>query len=116
MTPADRTVELRGGLVRIRVLSAGRGRPLVYFHSFYERGGGSPFLERLATRYAVYAPLHPGVGGSEGVDTLEDLLDLTLVYDELLQALGLTTASLSGHFFRRLMAADRKSTRLNSSH
>jgi pimeloyl-ACP methyl ester carboxylesterase len=106
MTPADRTVELRGGLVRIRVLSGGRGRPLVYFHSFHERGGWSPFLERLAARYAVYAPLHPGVGGSEGVDTLDDLLDLALVYDELLQALGLTTAYLSGHFFGGMMAAE----------
>jgi pimeloyl-ACP methyl ester carboxylesterase len=54
----------------------------------------------------VYAPLHPGVGGSEGVDTLDDLLDLTLVYDELLQALGLTTAYLSGHFFGGMMAAE----------
>ncbi len=76
MTPADRTVELRGGLVRIRVLSGGRGRPLVYFHSFHERGGWS------------------------------DLLDLALVYDELLQALGLTTAYLSGHFFGGMMAAE----------
>jgi pimeloyl-ACP methyl ester carboxylesterase len=88
------------------VLSGGRGRPLVYFHSFHERGGWSPFLERLAARYAVYAPLHPGVGGSEGVDTLDDLLDLALVYDELLQALGLATTYLSGHFFGGMMAAE----------
>ena len=106
MTPSERTVELRGGAVRIRVLAAGRGLPLVYLHSFHERGGWSPFLQRLATRYTVYAPLHPGVAGSDGVDTLDDVLDLTLVYDELLATLGVPTAHLCGHFFGGMIAAE----------
>lgn len=106
MTPADRTVELRGGALRLRVLSAGRGQPLVYFHSFHERGGWPPLLDRLAERYAVHAPLHPGVAGSEGVDALEDVLDLTLAYDELLSALELARAHLCGHFFGGMVAAE----------
>jgi pimeloyl-ACP methyl ester carboxylesterase len=106
VTPSDQTIELRAGTVRMRVLSAGRGQPLVYFHSFHERGGWSPVLDRLAARYAVYAPLHPGVAGSEGVDTLDDVLDLTLVYDELLAALGLPAVHLCGHFFGAMVAAE----------
>ncbi len=106
MTPSERTVELRDGALRFAVLSAGRGRPLVWFHSFHDRGGWPPLLDRLAERYTVYAPFHPGVAGSEGVETLGDVVDLTLAYDELLGALGLAQAHLGGHFFGGMVAAE----------
>jgi pimeloyl-ACP methyl ester carboxylesterase len=106
VTPADRVVELRGGSLRFRVLSAGRGAPLVYFHSFHERTVWPPLLERLAGRFAVYAPLHPGVAGSAGVETLDDVIDLALAYDELLGALGLERPNLCGHFFGAMVAAE----------
>src|SRR5688572_16767390 len=102
----DRIVSIRGGAVAFRVLSAGRGAPLVYFHSFHDREGFPPFLERLARRHTVYAPLQPGAAGSTGVETLDDLLDLTLAYDELLTALELPSAHLVGHFFGAMMAAE----------
>jgi pimeloyl-ACP methyl ester carboxylesterase len=106
MTPSERTVELRGGALRFAVLAGGRGRPLVWFHSFHDRGGWPPLLDRLAECYTVYAPFHPGVGGSEGVETLDDVVDLTLAYDELLGALGLAQAHLGGHFFGGMVAAE----------
>jgi pimeloyl-ACP methyl ester carboxylesterase len=107
VSPRERTVALRDGAVAFRVLTAGSGAPLVYFHSFHERGGGwSPFLDRLAQRFTVLAPLHPGVQGSTGVESLDDLLDLTLVYDELLGALDVPSAHLVGHFFGGMMAAE----------
>lgn len=106
VTPRERDVELRGGAVNFRVLTAGTGAPLVYFHSFYERGGWSPLLDRLAARFTVYAPLHPGVAGSTGVEALDDVLDLTLAYDELLSSLGVARAHLLGHFFGAMVAAE----------
>jgi pimeloyl-ACP methyl ester carboxylesterase len=106
MMPEARTVPIRSGAVTFRVLSAGRGAPLVYFHSIHERDGWSPFLEHLARRYAVHAPLHPGVGGSTGLEALDDVLDLTLAYEELLDALGLEAAHLVGHFFGGMAAAE----------
>jgi pimeloyl-ACP methyl ester carboxylesterase len=103
---ADRVVEIRGGAVAFRVLSAGTGTPVVYFHSYHDREPFSPFLERLAAHHTVYAPLHPGAAGSTGVETLEDLFDLTLAYDELLTALELESAHLVGHFFGAMIAAE----------
>ena len=104
--PRAHDIELRAGAVTFRVLTAGTGAPLVYFHSFYERGGWSPLLDHLAARFTVYAPLHPGVAGSTGVEALDDVLDLTLVYDELLSALGVARAHLLGHFFGAMVAAE----------
>jgi pimeloyl-ACP methyl ester carboxylesterase len=102
----ERTVAIRGGAVSFRVLSAGAGSPVVYLHSFHDREPFLPFLERLASRHTVYAPVHPGATGSTGVETLDDLLDLTLAYDELLSVLDLPSASLVGHFFGAMVAAE----------
>src|SRR5437667_209941 len=106
----DRTLDIRDGAVRFRVLSGGRGPHLVYFHSFHERGGWSPFLDHLAARYTVLAPFHPGVQGSSGVETLDDVLDLVLAYDELLDGLGIGAAHLVGHFFGGMVAAELAAT------
>ena len=106
VTPTHRTIEIRDGAVRFRVISGGTGAPLVYFHSFHERGGWSPFLDRLAERFTVYAPFHPGVQGSSGVEALDDVFDLTLAYDELLAALALPAPHLVGHFFGAMVAAE----------
>ena len=106
MTPESRTIAIRDGAVSFRVLSAGRGPHVVYFHSFHEGGGWSPFLDRLAARHTVLAPLHPGVEGSAGIETLENVLDLTLAYEELLDGLGVGSATLVGHFFGGMIAAE----------
>jgi pimeloyl-ACP methyl ester carboxylesterase len=104
--PDERRIEIRGGAVSFKVLAAGRGAPLVYFHSYYERSAWSPFLDLLARSFSVYAPAHPGVAGSTGIETLDDLLDLTLAYDELLGALGIEHAHLVGHAFGGMAAAE----------
>ena len=99
-------VEIRGGAVSFRVLTAGHGAPLVYFHGYHERRAWSPFLDLLAQSFRVYAPAHPGVSDSTGIETLDDLLDLTLAYDELLGRLGLERAHLVGHAFGGMAAAE----------
>ena len=104
--PDTRTIEIRSGAVAFEVRAAGHGAPLVYFHSYYERSAWAPFLDLLTRSFSVYAPTHPGVAGSTGVETLEDLLDLTLAYDELLGALGVDRAHLVGHSFGGMAAAE----------
>jgi pimeloyl-ACP methyl ester carboxylesterase len=46
------------------------------------------------------------VGGSLGVEALDDVLDLALAYEELLDALGTARAHLIGHFFGGMVAAE----------
>jgi pimeloyl-ACP methyl ester carboxylesterase len=106
MSPGERMVAIRDGAVKFRVLSAGRGPALLYLHSFHDRDGWPPLLERLAERYTVHAPFHPGVQGSEGVEQLDDVVELGLAYDELLQALALDSALVMGHFFGAMVAAE----------
>jgi pimeloyl-ACP methyl ester carboxylesterase len=104
--PSERIVPIRDGAVKFRVLSAGRGPALLYLHSFHDRSGWPPLLERLAERFAVHAPFHPGVQGSEGVETIDDVVELALAYDELLGALGIDAAFLMGHFFGGMAVAE----------
>jgi len=106
MTPDERQIEIREGAVRFRVFLAGQGPPLLYLHSFHDREGWPPLLDQLAERFTVHAPFHPGVQGSEGVEALDDVIDLALAYDELLAALGIGAAYLVGHFFGGMVAAE----------
>jgi pimeloyl-ACP methyl ester carboxylesterase len=106
VSPSERTVPIRDGAVTFRVATAGSGPSLMWLHSFHDRELWSPFLDRLATRCTVYAPAHPGVPGSTGVETLDDVYDLTLAYDELLDALDAGTPFLGGHGFGGMVAAE----------
>jgi pimeloyl-ACP methyl ester carboxylesterase len=106
MTPDEQLVAIRDGAVRFRLLSAGRGPALVYFHSFHDREAWPALLDRLAERFTVHAPFHPGVQGSDGVEQLDDVVDLALAHDELLGALGIESALLTGHFFGAMVAAE----------
>jgi pimeloyl-ACP methyl ester carboxylesterase len=102
--PKIERVPIRNGGVTFEVRAAGRGSPIVFFHSFDGLGGWPDFLACLAERHTVYAPLHPL--DSDGVESLDDVVDLALAYDELLTALGLRSAHLVGHFFGGMVAAE----------
>lgn len=94
------------GPFSVRVWKEGSGRPLVYLHGFEQHPGGAPFLHRLAAGRTVYAPEHPGYGKSEGFSVLEDFLDLTLFYRELIGTWGVDEVDVVGHCFGGMIAAE----------
>lgn len=105
MTPSEQIVELQAGKWKTRVLSAGEGNPVVFLHG----AGGlmwDPFLDGLAARHRVIAPQHLGSGTSQGIEHLQDLLDLVLYYNELFDALDLGVVPLVGHSFGGMVAAE----------
>jgi pimeloyl-ACP methyl ester carboxylesterase len=104
VTPARRTVAVDGR--EIRVLTGGDGPPLVYLHSL---GADVDWLEahdRLATRFTVYLPAHPGFAESTGGEEMEGIFDLVLHYVDLLAALRLGAVPVVGTSFGAWIAAE----------
>jgi pimeloyl-ACP methyl ester carboxylesterase len=105
MTPSDEIVELQSGRWKTRVLSAGKGEPVVFLHGAWGLRW-DPWLDALSDSYRVVAPEHLGSGESQGIEHLEDVLDLVLYYAELFDALALPSFSLVGHSFGGMVAAE----------
>jgi pimeloyl-ACP methyl ester carboxylesterase len=107
--PDESYIELREGRFKIRTLQAGSGAPLLYVHG----AGGlfwDPLLDALAANHRVVAPEHPGAGDSQGIEHVEDLWDLVLYYNELLDVLGIEQATVVGHSFGGMVAAEIAAT------
>jgi pimeloyl-ACP methyl ester carboxylesterase len=107
--PTESVIELRDGRFKIRTLEAGSGDPILYIHG----AGGlfwDPLLDALAAGHRVVAPEHPGAGDSQGIEHVEDLWDLVLYYNELLDHLGIDTATVVGHSFGGMVAAEIAAT------
>ncbi len=105
--PRVETVPVRHCDFEAKVRVAGSGSPVVYFHT-----AGGPlwdgFLDTLAAEHTVYAPDHPGTGETarDSIYRVESLWDLVLVYDELLDALGLSSVAVVGSSFGGMVACE----------
>lgn len=102
----SRKLETRGGRSKIRVYEAGSGEPLVFLHGASGLLPNDPFLEALARRFRVSAPLLPGYEDSEGADNLRTMLDFTLWGFDAVEALGLERPLLVGHSLGGMIAAE----------
>ena len=80
-----------------RFMKKGAGEPLVYLHGAFGARLWSPFLELLSKQYTVYAPLQPGFEDLNGLEKLDDVVDLALYYLELIDVLNLGKIQLVGH-------------------
>ena len=81
---------------RVDMLRGGDGPPLVFLHSFLGETRWLPFHQRLADRFEVVAPAHPGFGATEGLDEIETMEDVVFHYLDVLDGLGLRRASVVG--------------------
>lgn len=106
-TPTTETVPVRHCDFEAKVKVAGSGSPVVYLHT-----AGGPrwdaFLDALAEEHTVYAPDHPGTGETDrdSIHQVDTLWDLVLVYDELLDGLGLQSVPVVGSSFGGMMACE----------
>jgi pimeloyl-ACP methyl ester carboxylesterase len=80
----------------VDVVRKGSGQPLLLLHG----GGGPiaamPFAEKLAEKFEVIAPTHPGFGGSKIPDHFNRIDDLVILYLDLLDELDLKEVLLMG--------------------
>jgi pimeloyl-ACP methyl ester carboxylesterase len=107
-----RDVEVWDGQVRTQVHVGGQGPPLLYLHAVLGLQW-DPFLDSLARHHTVYAPYLPGTvpGDPDAHKALEDVWDLTLCYDEILDALGIPQTAVVGHSFGGMLGAELAATR-----
>jgi pimeloyl-ACP methyl ester carboxylesterase len=89
-----------------RVLTGGRGDPVVFLHGMGGLAEDDPFLARLAERFTVHAPELPGYGESTGEELLEDMLDFTLHGWDVVDALGLDRPAIVAHSMGGMIAAE----------
>lgn len=91
--------------VRTRVLRGGSGPALVYWHGAGGAGRWFPHHALLADHFTVYAPDHPGWGGSDTVEWMDTMQDYVLHHDSVLRSLGLEQPVLVAHSLGGWMAA-----------
>jgi len=65
-----------------------------------------PVHDRLAAHHRVFAPVHPGFGGSEGFDEIEDIEDLVFHTVDVMDELGLERADVVGLSLGGWLAAE----------
>lgn len=108
MAVEERRFSLWQGKVGTEVEVSGNGPPLLYLHGPWGLAPDREFIARLAARYEVYAPRHPGTssGDPDAAHRIDTLYDLILYYDELMDGLGLDRAAVAGHSFGGMVAAE----------
>jgi pimeloyl-ACP methyl ester carboxylesterase len=85
--------------VRVQVLEAGHGDPVVYFHGAGTTGGFDDLLP-LARERRLIVPIHPGFGASDDDPHIDSILDYAVHYAALFDQLGLVgPIDLIGHSF-----------------
>jgi pimeloyl-ACP methyl ester carboxylesterase len=99
------TVEIAGGR-RQTVFEGGDGPPLVWLHALQGVDPRHPVIEALEGEHRVIAPLAPGFQDLDELDGLDNVHDLALHYDDLLDALNLDGATVVGHSFGAMIAAE----------
>jgi pimeloyl-ACP methyl ester carboxylesterase len=91
---------------KLALRRGGTGPPLLFLHGAWADRGWAPFAKELATRFSVISPDHPGYGGSQTPDWLDDIHDLAFFYLDVLAALGLDEVHLVGASLGGWIAAE----------
>jgi len=94
------------GEVKLHLMRAGRGRPVLVLHHDIGTLEQLPFYDALAEKFDVIVPRHPGFGVQERPQWLRHPRDLAALYQWLLADLGIERASIVGLGFGGWIAAE----------
>jgi pimeloyl-ACP methyl ester carboxylesterase len=91
---ASSVISVRG--IDIELIEHGAGRPVLFLHPGIGIEPDAPALLKLAARYRVLAPIHPGFGRSEVPKSFDTVDDLAYFYLDLLDQLSLSNVIVVG--------------------
>ena len=94
MNFSDDFIEVNGCRTHLR--RGGSGAPLLYLHGASGAPVIMPFMEKLAERFDVLVPEHPGFGLSDEPEWLDNIHDLAYFYLDFLRTLDLRRVMLVG--------------------
>lgn len=103
-TKSVETLRFDGGTISMQ--RGGMGQPLVFLHAAGGAGAWTDFHGRLAQRFEVFAPDHPGFGESDELPDVEDIDDLVYHYLEVMDRYGLDRPAVVGASFGGWIAAE----------
>jgi pimeloyl-ACP methyl ester carboxylesterase len=87
------------GGIAVETLSAGDGPPLLFLHGGDYVAQNQLFLDRLAKRFRVVMPRHPGFGNTPRPTWFRTVGDIAYLYLDLLDRLDLRNVMLAGSSF-----------------
>ncbi len=102
---------------KLRLMRAGKGAPLMVLHGVGGAALWLPYMEKLSQRFDLIVPEHPGFGGSDTPEWLDNVGDLAYFYLDVIDALGLQGVTLIGTSLGGWIAAEiavRSSDRINA--
>jgi pimeloyl-ACP methyl ester carboxylesterase len=94
MTFKQSFVEIDGCRTNLR--RGGSGEPLLFLHGASGAPAIMPFMEKLAQRFDVLVPEHPGYGLSDEPEWLENIHDAAYFYLDFLKKLNLEKTLVVG--------------------
>src|ERR1041384_6643514 len=87
-------IELAG--IALETLMAGEGPPLLFLHGGDYVAQNRPLLDRLAHRWHVIAPRHPGFGNTPRPAWFRSIHDIAYLYLDLIERLALDNVLVVG--------------------
>jgi len=102
--PVEEYLDLRGE--RVHLFHGGAGAPVLFLHAAGGAGHWLEFHELLARRFEVFAPDHPGFGGSDEFAEVEAMDDLVYHYLDVIEHLGLDRPHVVGASLGGWIAAE----------
>ncbi|MCC2098780.1 MAG: alpha/beta hydrolase [Hyphomicrobiales bacterium] len=102
----DGRVFIDVGGIQLETLIAGSGPVVLFLHAGHWLSDEELFLQKLAQKVRVIAPMHPGFGASGAPGDMTTPDDLSYFYLDLFEKLDLQDVTLAGASFGGWVAAE----------
>jgi len=101
-----REERIRVGSIDVHTWIGGDGAPLLVLHGAGGNRGFTRWVERVAQRFTVWAPTHPGFGLSGDAEWMDGIDDLARFYLWFMDVAGLVRPHVLGHSIGGWTAAE----------